>query len=87
MLKAFACDDSDLYAARDADEAIRLWKEHNGETAEMDDGYPVELSDEDLDKPIPAFDENENRTGEMTSVRQFLIEHGDEPGWLAGSDY
>lgn len=87
MLKAYAVDDSDLYAASSPEEAIRVYREHCGEDIEVTAGYPIELSDEDLDKPIPAFDEDERPTGEMTSVRQFLIEHGDEPGFLATSEY
>jgi len=83
-LKAFQCDDSDLYAAHDADEAAALHFDLVGD--EPEDGYPRELTDAELDAPIPAFDEDENPTGEITSIRQFLAEHGDEPGWLAGSE-
>lgn len=87
MLKAYVVDDSDLYAASSPEEAIRVYRDHCGEEVDIAAGYPIELSDEDLDKPIPAFDENEVATGEMTSIRQFLVEHGDEPGFLASSDY
>lgn len=87
MLKAFQCDDSDVYAAHDAAEAERLWREHTGGDDPIEDGYPRELTDEELDKPQPEFDENECRTGGWTSVREFLDEFGDQPGWLCGSDY
>lgn len=87
-LKVYACDHSDIYAANDADEAARLWRELNGDDESMEDGYPRELTDDELDARIPAFDENENRIeGQTTSVREMLAEYGSEPGWLAGSDW
>lgn len=82
MLKAFACTDDDLYAAKDAKQAAALCAEMTGEL--LEDGYPYELSDEMLDAPQPEFDKDEKPTGGVTSVRQMLVEHGDEPGWLAG---
>lgn len=86
MLKAYACNDSDLYAAASLEQAAKVYEEHVGEPP--DDGYPVELTDADMDKRYPAFDENENPIeGQTTSVREMLVEHGDEPGWLAGSDW
>lgn len=85
MLKVYQCDDSDLYAAESAEQAAELYKDMTGE--KPDDGYPRELTDEELDAPQPEFDENENRTGGTTSVRQMLAEHGDGPGWLAGSEW
>lgn len=88
MLKAYACDDSDIYAANSSEEAKRLWLDMVGEDELMEDGYPVELDDEDLDKRYPAFDENENPIeGQTVSIREMLADHGDEPGWLCGSDY
>lgn len=85
VLKVFQCDDSDFYAAVSAEQAAALYEDMTGERPE--DPYPAELTDAQLDDPIPAFDEDENPTGEMTCVRQFLAEHGDEPGWLCGCDY
>lgn len=86
MLKAYACDDSDLYAAESLEQAANIYEEHTGVPPNV--GYPVELTDADLDKRYPAFDEDENPIeGQTTSVREMLAEHGDEPGWLAGSDY
>ena len=88
MLKAYQCDDSDVYAANDAEEAKRLWREHVGGDEPMDDDYPRELDDEELDKRYPAFDEDERPIeGETTSVREMLAEHGDTPGWLCGSGW
>lgn len=85
-LKAFQCDESDVYAAHDAEEAKRLWHDTIGADEEMEEGYPRELTDKELDEPQPEFDENEVRTGEWTSVREFL-EQASEPGWLCGSDF
>lgn len=85
MLKAFACTDYDLYAAASLEQARALAEVDVGEPCE--DGYPRELSDSELDASVPEFDDNERETGRMTSVRQMLAEHGDDPGWLAGSDW
>lgn len=86
MLKAYACDDIDLYAAESAEQAAKLYEEHTGEPP--DDGYPTELTAADLDKRYSAFDEDENPIeGQTTSVREMLVEHGSEPGWLAGSEW
>jgi hypothetical protein len=87
-LKAYQCDDSDLYAARDAEEAKRLWHENVGDDETMDDEYPHELTDDELDHRYPEFDEDERPIpGETISVREMLAQHGTEPGWLAGSDW
>lgn len=85
VLKVFQCSDSEWYAATSAEQAADLFEEMTDE--KPDEGYPVELTDADLDEPLPAFDEDECPTGEMTSIRQMLAEHGDEPGRLCGSDY
>ncbi|MBN8921601.1 MAG: hypothetical protein BGP10_15945 [Rhodanobacter sp. 68-29] len=88
MLKAYQCDDSDVYAANDAEEAKRLWHDTVGEDEPMADGYPRELDDAELDRRYPAFDENECPIeGQTTSVREMLVEHGDDPGWLCGSEW
>lgn len=86
MLKAFACDDSDLYAAENAEQAAQVYRDMCGD--EPDEGYPRELTDAELDIRYPAFDENECPIeGQTTSVREMLAEYGDEPGFLAGSDW
>lgn len=88
MLKAYQCDEYDLYAAHDAEEAKRLWHEQCGHDDPMEDEYPRELTGEELDRRQPAFDEDGDPIkGETTSVREMLAEHGDEPGWLAGSEW
>lgn len=84
-LKAFACDEYELYAAESAEEAAAFHRILTGESPE--DGYPRELTDAELDAPQPELDEDENPTGNMTSVRQMLVEHGSEPGWLAGGEW
>ena len=86
MLKAYACDDNDIYAAESAEQAAKLYEDMCDE--KPDEGYPRELTDAELDTRYPAFDEDERPIeGETTSVREMLVEHGDEPGWLAGSDW
>ena len=86
MLKAYACDDIDLYAAESAEQAAKLYEEITGEPP--DDSYPTELADADLDKRYPAFDEDENQIeGKTISVREMLVEHGDKPGLLASSEW
>lgn len=84
-LKAYQCDDLDVYAAESAEQAAKLYEEMVGEL--LEDGYPHELSEAALDVQYPEFDENEARTGAMTSIWQMLAEHGSEPGWLCGSDW
>ncbi len=84
MLKAYQCTDDDLYAAPSVEQAAMLCEADVGEPCE--EGYPRELSDEELDKRHPAFDEDENPVdGQTISVREMLAKHGNDPGWLAGS--
>ena len=86
MLKAYQCDDSDVYAAESAEQAAQLWREHVGGDESMDDKYPQELTAAELDVRYPAFDEDERPIeGQTISVREMLAEHGSEPGWLCGS--
>jgi len=86
MLKVYYCDDSDLFAAESTDQAADLYEEMTGDRP--DEGYPRELTDTELDVRYPAFDENERPIeGQTTSVREMLAENGDEPGWLAGSEW
>lgn len=44
-----------------------------------------ELLDAALDEPQPEIDENEEFTGEMSSIRNWLAECP-EPGFLCGSE-
>lgn len=84
-MKAYKCTDEDLYAANSAEEAAALCKaDQLGEPCL--DGYPEPLTDAELDARHQSFDEDENPIdGETTSIREMLAEHGNEPGWLAGS--
>lgn len=86
-MKVYQCDDSDLYAAISAKQAAELYRDMTDEEPDADDGYPRELTDAELDAEQPEFDENENKTGGVTSIRKMLAEHGNEPGWLAGSEW
>ena len=84
-LKAYQCDDSDVYAAENINQAAALYEEMAGEPPE--DGYPQELSERALDVQYPEFDENETPTGAMTSIRQMLADLNGTAGWLCGSDW
>jgi hypothetical protein len=83
-LKAFQVDDCTWYAAETAEQAAQVYKSDTGE--DCDDEYPTEVSDAELDAPIPEFDENEERTGDMTTMRAFL-EEATAPGFLATSEF
>lgn len=87
MLKAYWCDECDLYAAESAEQAAELWRDMVGADESLEEGYPRELTDQELDALQPEFDEDERRTGGTTSIRRMLAEHGDEPGWLAGTEW
>ena len=82
-MKVFSINDDDLYAANDAAEARSLWSSMGDDELEPN---IEELTDAQLDVRYPAFDEDERPIeGQTTSVREMLAEHGDEPGWLAGT--
>lgn len=82
MLKAFECGE-DLYAAENAAQALELIRKDSGDY-EIEPFEIHQLSDEELDRLIPDFDENENPTGGQTCIRKWL-EDMNEPGWLAGT--
>lgn len=82
-LKAFQCSDCDWYAAKDATHASDLHFDLCGELPE--DPYPVEVSDEELDREVPDFNEDGEPTGEMTTMRRWLAEI-EGPGWLCGTE-
>lgn len=82
-MKVFAINDDDLYAANDAAEALSLYR---GMVDDEPEPIIEELTDAQLDHRHPAFDEDERPIpGETISVREMLEQHGDEPGWLAGT--
>lgn len=85
-MKAFQMDDYTWYAAETAEQAVQAYKDDTGEDVITEDGYPSEVSDTRLDAEIPEYDENEERTGRMTSMRVFL-EEATGPGFLASSEW
>jgi len=83
QLKAFYVDDMPtIYAAATPEEAARLYEEDVGDPC--DDGYPREVSATELDRSIPEFGEDEQPTGEMTTMRTWLEEAS--PGFLCGAE-
>lgn len=71
MLKAYEMDDEGtVYAAHDHNEAINEFI--SDFCCEVDADYPRELTAAELDKDIPDYDEHNFKTGEMTSVRNWL---------------
>lgn len=85
-MKAFQIDDYTWYAAETAEQAAQAYKADTGEDVDTEDGYPSEVSDQRLDAEIPEYDENEQRTGRMTSMRAFLDQTAG-PGFLASSEW
>ncbi len=87
-LKAYAVGDSDVYAAESAEQALQLANDISGSEDEpvfrMDD--VILLTDADLDKEYPEFDEDEVATGGTTTIRHWLNE-ARVPEWICGSDW
>ena len=81
-LKIFATDDTTWYAAEDAEHAATLYLQDTGDPCE--DGYPRELTDDELDAKVPEVDEDELPTGEMTTPREWL--KSASPGFIASSE-
>ena len=84
-LKVYQCSDYDWFAALNAEQAADLYLAWTGDD-EPGEEYPRELTDAELDVEYPEFDENEQPTGGITSIRKMLAKHGNEPGWLCGSE-
>ncbi len=86
-LKAYRVGDYDVYAATSIENALEVANEQCGDDSfEADD--VIEMDDAQLDHRHPAFDEDERPIkGQTISVREMLAAHGDEPGWLCGSEY
>ncbi|WP_099473379.1 hypothetical protein [Stenotrophomonas maltophilia] len=83
QLKAFYVDDMPtIYAAATPEEAARLYEEDVGDAC--GEGYPHEVSAAELDRSIPEFGEDEQPTGEMTTMRTWLEEAS--PGFLCGAE-
>lgn len=87
-LKAYAVGDSDVYAANSAEQALYLANDTHG--IEDDPPFSMDdvilLTDSDLDKEYPEFDENEVATGGTTTIRYWLNQMR-EPDWICGSDW
>ncbi|MBZ0297410.1 MAG: hypothetical protein K8L99_32920 [Anaerolineae bacterium] len=82
-MKAYEMDDEPtIYAANDDVAAAMLYILDCGE--EPQEGYPRELTDEELDRQRPDYDEDERPTGEMTNIRSWL-DAATEPGYLCGA--
>lgn len=84
-LKAYQVGDSDVYVAEDEAGAMKQAEEMVGE-GEYSITDVRALTDEELDKEYPEFDENEKETGGVATIRQWLSE-AVTPGWLCGSDW
>lgn len=85
-LKAYAVGDTDIYAAESVEDAVALANIDIGNPTFYDAEGVAELTDADLDKEYPEFDEDERLTGGTTTIRKWL-EEANEPGWLAGSEW
>jgi hypothetical protein len=82
-MKAYEMDDEPtIYAADSAMVASALYTLESGER--LEDGYPRELTDAELDAERPDYDEDERPTGEATTIRRWL-EAATEPGYLCGA--
>jgi len=88
-LKAYAVGDSDFYAARSAEQALYL-ANNTCDSVDSDPTFSIddviELTDVDLDKEYPEFDDNEVATGGATTIRK-LLSQMKNADWLCGSDW
>ena len=83
MMKAYEMDDEPTtYAANSAEEAVALYAQDSGEPVE--EGYPRELTDAELDADQADYDDDERPTGMTTTIRRWL-EAATEPGYLCGA--
>ena len=74
-------DDPTFYAAGSAEEAATLYKRDTGMEPEQEEGYPRQLTEEELDKERPTADEDERITGETSTLRA-MVDDQLEPGYL-----
>ena len=79
-MKAFWMDEETVWAAETLDDAKIDYATETGEVA--DDDFVREVTDEELDRPMPETDEDEMPTGVMTTLRRYLDEMK-EAGFLA----
>jgi len=75
-------DDPTFYAAATVEEAATLYKRDTGLDPEQEEGYPRQLTEEELDAERPTADEDERLTGEKSTLRAMVNAQGVEPGYL-----
>lgn len=80
--KAFQLTEDEIWAADSLDEAVDDYVATMGEQPDLE--LVCELSEDDLDRPIPEYDEDELQTGNMTSLRNYLAKMVG-PGLLAST--
>lgn len=81
-MKAWRMTSEDIWAADTYQQAMELFLIETGERADPDFAENP-LSDRELDAEMPATDENEAFTGEVTTLRAEM-DKMTEPGFLAG---
>lgn len=95
-MKIFQVNDIDWFAGENADDCFKLLKEmgmyDDGDIQAMkDDGYPVELTDEDMDRLVFVDDVYDNLKSNKRTFREELqrrINAGEEfPCMFASSEY
>lgn len=79
-MNAYEMDDHPVYyAAHTAEEARKLYQNDTGET--LEDKYPRQVTDAELDAETLVIYEDEEPTGEVTSMRKMLADQK-APGFL-----
>lgn len=84
MQAFWVSEEYEVYAAHSTEEAVNIYTETVGEPPE--DGFPRLLTDPELDKEYQDIDEDEQPTGETTTIRQLLSE-ATTSGYLCGGPY
>ena len=73
-MKAYYINEDEIWAANSLEEAIADYEETSGE--KLDNPEDVrEATDAELDTQIKEYDDNEEPTGDTTSMRQWLREN------------
>lgn len=81
-MNAYQMDDYDVWAANSIEEAVSDYERETG--GKVDPEEVRQLTDAELDADIPEFDENEQPTGKMTTIRSWLADMT-KPGFLGSS--
>ena len=74
-------DEAEVYAAHSCNDAIASYLIATGEMPA--EGFPVALTDTELDREYQEMDENEKLTGNTTTIRTYLAE-ATHSGYLCG---